>query len=169
MPIKRIWKGNFCVYCTSKTFNFFQILTLTFFGATPGNLYCFIYEIFLTTHYTYYSFFSCSPTGCSSWIGSGQIISSCWGVPGGNRGRGLHRKKRLATFPSPAGTSLNKLSLGGNTVIKLFPPRETLVSYIAAGDGNVAYLFVTVYLTAARRANHWVAPRPDLTVLYVKC
>jgi hypothetical protein len=47
-----------------------------------------------------------------------------------------------------------KLSLGGNTVIKLFPPRETLVSYIAAGDGNVANLFVTVYRTAARSANH---------------
>ncbi len=102
----------------------------------------FMYEIFLTTHYTYYSFFSCSPTGCSSWNGSGQIISSRWGMPGGNRGRGLHCKIRLATFPSPAGTSLNKLSLGGNTVIRLFPPRETLVSYIAAGDRNVADLLL---------------------------
>ena len=29
----------------------------------------------------------------------------------------LHCKKRLATFPSPAGTLLTKLSLGGNTLI----------------------------------------------------
>ncbi len=29
----------------------------------------------------------------------------------------LHCKKRLAIFPSPAGMSLTKLSLGGNTVI----------------------------------------------------
>ncbi len=34
----------------------------------------------------------------------------------------IHRKKRLATFPSPAGMSLTKLSLGGNKLIKLFPP-----------------------------------------------
>ncbi len=47
----------------------------------------------------------------------------------------LHRKKRLSTFPSPAGMSL---SLGGNTVL---PPTESLVSDIPAGDGNVDNLF----------------------------
>jgi hypothetical protein len=29
----------------------------------------------------------------------------------------VHRKKRLATFPSPVGMSLTKLSLGGNNLI----------------------------------------------------
>jgi len=35
--------------------------------------------------------------------------------------------------------SLTKLSLGGNNdvVYKLFPPRESLVSDIPAGDGNI--------------------------------
>jgi hypothetical protein len=61
-----------------------------------------------------------------------------------NVGRGrmhVHCKKRLATFPSPAGMSLTILSLGGS-VIKFFPPRESLVSNIPAGDGN----FFTVYV-----------------------
>jgi hypothetical protein len=31
--------------------------------------------------------------------------------------RWLHRKKRLATFPSPAGMSLTEVSLGGNHLI----------------------------------------------------
>ncbi len=36
----------------------------------------------------------------------------------------LHRKKRLATFPSPAGMSLPNLFWAG--IIRLFPPRECL-------------------------------------------
>jgi len=37
--------------------------------------------------------------------------------------------------------SLTKLSLGGNNDVihKLFLPRESLVSDIPAGDGNIAY------------------------------
>jgi hypothetical protein len=46
-------------------------------------------------------------------------------------------KKRLATFPAPAGMSLTWAG-----IIKLFPARESLVRYIPAGDGNVAYLFL---------------------------
>jgi hypothetical protein len=42
-------------------------------------------------------------------------------------------------FPSPAGMSLTKLSLDGNTV---FLPRESLVSDIPAGDGKMANLFL---------------------------
>ncbi len=52
--------------------------------------------------------------------------------------------KKLAIFPSPAGMSLTKLSLGGNNddvIYKLFPPRESLVSDIPAGDGNIEKLF----------------------------
>ncbi len=49
--------------------------------------------------------------------------------------------KRLATFPSSAaGMSLIKLSLSG--IIQLFLPRESLVSDIPAGDGNVVNLFL---------------------------
>jgi hypothetical protein len=40
--------------------------------------------------------------------------------------------------------SLTKLSLGKNTDVtyKLFPPRESLVSGIPAGDGNIEKLFL---------------------------
>jgi hypothetical protein len=36
-------------------------------------------------------------------------------------------KKRLAIFPPPAGISLINLSLAGNTVIEIFPARESLI------------------------------------------
>ncbi len=42
--------------------------------------------------------------------------------------------------------SLTKLSLAGNTVIKLFPARESLVSDIPAGDGKLANLFYRVLI-----------------------
>ncbi len=40
--------------------------------------------------------------------------------------------------------SLTKLSLGGNNdaIHKLFPPKESLVSDIPAGDGNIEKLFL---------------------------
>ncbi len=44
--------------------------------------------------------------------------------------------------------SLTKLSLGGNNDIiykELFPPRESLVSDIPAGDGNIEKVFFAVY------------------------
>jgi hypothetical protein len=44
----------------------------------------------------------------------------------------MHRKKRLATVPSPAGMSLTKLSLGGNNLI--FPAQREFVSDIPARD-----------------------------------
>jgi hypothetical protein len=39
---------------------------------------------------------------------------------------------------------LTKLSLGGNNdvIYKLIPPRESLVSAIRAGDGNIEKLFL---------------------------
>jgi hypothetical protein len=42
--------------------------------------------------------------------------------------------------------SLTKLSLGGNNdvIYKLFPPRESLVSDIPAGDGNIKSFFYGV-------------------------
>jgi hypothetical protein len=54
-----------------------------------------------------------------------------------------HRKKSFSIFPSPVGISLTKLSLGGNydAIYKLFLPRESLVSDIPAGDGNIEKLF----------------------------
>jgi hypothetical protein len=56
-------------------------------------------------------------------------------------------KKRLATFPSPAGISLAKPSRDVTyhtlpALIKLFPPRDSLVSAIPAEDGNVANFFL---------------------------
>jgi hypothetical protein len=43
--------------------------------------------------------------------------------------------------------SLTKLFLGGNyeVIYKLFPPRESFVSNIPAGDGNIEKLFFTVH------------------------
>jgi hypothetical protein len=57
---------------------------------------------------------------------------------------GLHRKKSFSIFPSPAAMALTKHSLGGNNdvIYKLFPTRESLVSDIPAGDGNVEKLFL---------------------------
>ncbi len=59
----------------------------------------------------------------------------------------VHHKKSFLIFPSSDGMSLTKLSQGGNNdvIYKLFPPRETLVSDIPAGYGNIKKLF-TVYL-----------------------
>jgi hypothetical protein len=56
----------------------------------------------------------------------------------------IHRKKGFSIFPSPAGMSLTKLSLGMNNLYmtSLFPPRESLVSDILAGDGNIEKLFL---------------------------
>jgi hypothetical protein len=49
----------------------------------------------------------------------------------------VHCKKRLATFPSPAA-----MSLTAPWARILFPARESLVSDIPAGDGNVCNLFL---------------------------
>ncbi len=59
-------------------------------------------------------------------------------------GEWLHSKKKFSIFMSPAGTTLTKLSLGGNydVIYKLFLPRESLVSDIPAGDGNIKKLFL---------------------------
>jgi hypothetical protein len=56
----------------------------------------------------------------------------------------IHRKKSFSIFPSSAGTSLTKLSVGMNNLYmkSLFPPRESLVSDIPAGDGNIEKLFL---------------------------
>ncbi len=50
----------------------------------------------------------------------------------------------FSKFPSPAGMSLIKLSLGGNydVIYKLFLPKESLVCNISAGDGNIEKLFL---------------------------
>jgi hypothetical protein len=58
----------------------------------------------------------------------------------------LHRKKSFSIFPSLAGMSLIRLSLGRNNDVihKLFPPRESLVSDIQAGDGNIEKHFYVV-------------------------
>jgi hypothetical protein len=59
----------------------------------------------------------------------------------------IHRKKYFSIFPSPAGMSLTKLSLGGNNDVinKLFPPKESLVSDIPSGEGNIEKLFYGVW------------------------
>jgi len=55
----------------------------------------------------------------------------------------LHCKKSFSIFPSPAGMSLTKFSLGGNNdvITELFLPRGSLVSDIPAGDGELVNLF----------------------------
>jgi hypothetical protein len=57
-------------------------------------------------------------------------------------------KKSFSTFPSPARMSLTKLSLVGNydVTYKLFLTRESLLSDIPAGDGNIKKLFYGVGL-----------------------
>ncbi len=76
----------------------------------------------------------------------------------------IHRKKSFSIFQSPAGMSLSKLSLGGNTLYmtSLFPPRESLVSDIPAGDGNIEKIFLrctldkrqnTIYYTISTFTN----------------
>ncbi len=65
-----------------------------------------------------------------------SVINAGWSV--------LHCKKSFSIFPSPAGMSLTKLSLGGNNLYmtSLFPPRKSLVIDIPAGDGNIKKLFL---------------------------
>ncbi len=60
----------------------------------------------------------------------------------------VHRKKRFASFPSPAGMSLTKLPLGRNNSVmtSLFPTRESLVVTSRLGTGNSRNLFFTVYM-----------------------
>ncbi len=59
----------------------------------------------------------------------------------------LHRKKRFTSFPSPAGMSLTKLSLGRNNSVmtSLFPPRESLVVTSRLGTGNSQSFFYGVW------------------------
>jgi hypothetical protein len=66
----------------------------------------------------------------------------------------LHRQKRFSIFPSPAGKSLTKLSLVGNNdvIYKLFPSRESFVSDIPVGDGNIEKLFYGVSAESMRLA-----------------
>jgi hypothetical protein len=51
----------------------------------------------------------------------------------------LYCKKMLQIFPSPAGMSLTKLSLGNNLI---FHDRESGVSDILAREGKIANLFL---------------------------
>jgi hypothetical protein len=54
-------------------------------------------------------------------------------------------KKRLATFPSPAGMSLTKLYLCGNNLI--IPAQGEFDKWHPAGDGNVSNLFLRCTLS----------------------
>ncbi len=58
----------------------------------------------------------------------------------------VYTAKKVTIFPSPAGMSLTKLSMGGKyeVIYKLFLPRERLISEIPAGDGNIEKLFYGV-------------------------
>jgi hypothetical protein len=68
----------------------------------------------------------------------------------------LHRKKRSATFPSPAGMSLTKL----------FPPRKKLVCDIPAEDGNVANLFTKKVKNLMRFSlfNHYFVMQEEMSL-----
>ncbi len=54
-----------------------------------------------------------------------------------------HTVKKLFDIPVPCRDVTYQLSLGGNYYVKykLFLPRESLVSDIPAGDGNIEKLF----------------------------
>jgi hypothetical protein len=54
----------------------------------------------------------------------------------------LHCKKSVSNFPSPAGMSLIKLSLGGNNLI--IPVQGEYVSDIPDGEGKIDNLFYSV-------------------------
>jgi hypothetical protein len=58
----------------------------------------------------------------------------------------VHRQKSFSIFVSSARMSFTKISLGGNNLymmsLSLFPPRESLVSDISAGDGNIEKLIL---------------------------
>jgi hypothetical protein len=71
----------------------------------------------------------------------------------------MHRKKSFSIFPSPAGMSLTKFSLGGNYDIinKLFLPRESLVSDIPAEDGNIEKIFYGVLFTSFNDINLYIS------------
>jgi hypothetical protein len=59
----------------------------------------------------------------------------------------LHTVKKAFDIPVP-GRDVTYQSLpGGNNdaIYKLFPPWESLVSHIPAGDGNIKKLFFTVH------------------------
>jgi hypothetical protein len=84
----------------------------------------------------------------------GYRPGSLWLYPSG-RGRPptqLHSlseytvKKSFSIFPSPAGMPLTKLSLGGNNLYltSLIPHRQSLISDIQAGDGNIEKIFYGV-------------------------
>ena len=85
-----------------------------------------------------------------------QAPSSLKGQEGYFVSSPVHCKKRLASFPSPAGMSLTKLSLAGNNdvIYKLFLPRESLVSDVPAEDGNIANLFFYRVVTSLIRGDH---------------
>jgi hypothetical protein len=64
-------------------------------------------------------------------------------------------KQSFSINPFPAaGMSTTKLSLGGNILYmtSLFPPRESLVSNIPAGDGNIEKFFYGVVRRCMTRA-----------------
>jgi hypothetical protein len=78
----------------------------------------------------------------------------------------LHFKKSFSIFPFPAGMSLTKISLGRNydVIYKLFLPRESLVSDIPVGDGNIEKLFYVVYsIIYAVLFNHGIFVNPFLS------
>jgi hypothetical protein len=54
--------------------------------------------------------------------------------------------KKLFGIPVPS-RDVTKLSLGRNNLFmtSYFPPRESLVSDVPAGDGNIEKIFFTVY------------------------
>ncbi len=65
----------------------------------------------------------------------------------------LHCKKRLAIFPSPAGMSLTKLSLGGNN--QIIPAQDEFGQWndILAGGGEMAYPFLQCSIMAHVKYN----------------
>ncbi len=66
------------------------------------------------------------PLSCLAWISREDAVAHC--------------KKKLAVFPTPAGMSLIKLSLGGKNLI--ISVQGELVSDIPAGDGKTANHFL---------------------------
>jgi hypothetical protein len=77
----------------------------------------------------------------------------------------MHCKKELAVFPSPAGMSLIKLFLGGNNLF-FFPPRESFVSDIPAGDGKMANSFLQCVLYCDKKVSGKILRSPHVDVAF---
>ncbi len=94
---------------------------------------------------------SCRYVGCGGWgwgVGAATVLFQCQI----SFLQYLHCKKGYSDIPVPI-LLVTYQTLPGQELFKLFPPRESLVSDIPAGDGNVANFFL--WCVAHLRYEKW--------------